>query len=65
MRTTPWTTEQKTALDKLTDDGRIENERPCGCFDVRITGTFIVLVPCDSCKTMLTNMGVISTGEEI
>lgn len=58
MRLTPWNPEQQAALDKLEAEGRIENKRPCGCFDIRIMGNWIILVPCDTCKEMLAGMGV-------
>lgn len=58
MRTTPWTKVQEQAISELKQDGRIQNERPCGCFDVVITnnayGSMFVLVPCDTCREGLT-----------
>jgi len=56
MRTTPFTTEQLDAIAVLRADNRIQNERPCGCFDVKTSDTTFMLVLCDTCQVGLTQI---------
>ncbi len=58
MRTTKWTPTQQDAIRQLQEAGRIQNERPCGCFDVfieQVDATFsrVQVVLCDTCRSGL------------